>query len=661
VKDTMPKWIEKLVLALMMMPRAQKRFVMLAADTLFIPGALWCAIVLRYGAIEPAVEGTLWLYGAALIASMPVFAKLGLYRAVIRFLGGRALTAVTAGVTTSVLLLVITNDVALKHAVPRSVFVIYWAFALIYVSGSRFLIRALMNYRRAGGSQRVAIYGAGAAGVQLALSLQRSGRFNAIAFIDDSESLHGSIISGMEVFSPAQLATLVTEEDIAVVLLALPTQSRRRRQEILQSLEPLGVLVQTVPDYSDIISGNATVDEIRDVDVNDLLGREIVPPNENLLGACIRGKSVMVSGAGGSIGSELCRQILRQGPSRLVLFEMSEVALYSIERELIQRAKAANRQVEIVALLGNAHHKLRMIEVLHSYGVQTVYHAAAYKHVPIVEQNVVEGIHNNVFGTWNAAEAAVECGVETFVLVSTDKAVNPTNVMGATKRLAEIVLQGIQARGTSTRLCMVRFGNVLESSGSVVPLFREQIRKGGPVTVTHKDVIRYFMTIPEASQLVLQAGSMAKGGDVFVLDMGKPVRIQDLAKRMIGLMGLTVRDEKHAEGDIEIVYTGLRPAEKLYEELLIGTNVAGTEHPMIMRATEHHLPWPVVAQILDELQQVIESFDCVRVRDLLMQAVEEYRPHQDMQDLVWSRKRYVQDSEQGKVTAISMHRSKHSH
>jgi FlaA1/EpsC-like NDP-sugar epimerase len=446
---------------------------------------------------------------------------------------------------------------------------------------------------------------------------------------------------------------------VGTVLLALPTQSRRRRQEILKSLEPLGVLVQTVPDYSDIVAGNATVADVRDVDANDLLGRDAVPPNEKLLDACIRNKVVMVSGAGGSIGSELCRQILRLDPARLVLFEMSEVALYNIDKELRLLNRRLGVDVEIVALLGNAHHKQRVREVMQAYGVQTVYHAAAYKHVPIVEQNIVEGIHNNVFSTWYAAEAAVECGVETFVLISTDKAVNPTNVMGTTKRFAEIVLQGLHSRGSSTKLCMVRFGNVLESSGSVVPLFREQIRNGGPVTVTHKDVIRYFMTIPEASQLVLQAGSMAKGGDVFVLDMGKPVRIEDLARRMISLMGLTVRDEANPDGDIEIVYTGLRPAEKLFEELLIGTNVSGTDHPMIMRATEHHLPWPTVAQVLDELLQAIDSFDCNRARELLMQTVVEYRPNEDVQDLVWKRKRYVAEAEHGKVTALAAHRAKY--
>src|SRR4029077_11833071 len=353
--------------------------------------------------------------------------------------------------------------------------------------------------------------------------------------------------------------------------------------------------------------------------------RDAVPPNPRLFGSCIRGKCVLVTGAGGSIGSELCRQILRLSPSRLVLFEMSELALYTIERELEELAIRERLSVEVIPLLGNAHHRHRVREVLGAFSVQTVYHAAAYKHVPIVEHNVIEGVHNNVISTWYTAEAAIETGVETFVLISTDKAVNPANVMGATKRLAELVLQALQERSSSTRFCMVRFGNVLASSGSVVPLFQEQIRRGGPVTVTHPDVIRYFMTIPEAAQLVIQAGSMAQGGDVFVLDMGRPVRIDDLARRMVNLMGLTVRDAHNPDGDIEIEYTGLRTAEKLFEELLIGTNVTGTDHPMIMRAIEHRLSWPKMEQVLNDLLVALASFDCRRAVGLLAESVAEYR------------------------------------
>ena len=378
-------------------------------------------------------------------------------------------------------------------------------------------------------------------------------------FIDDNRSLHGRMVNGIKVYPPEDLATLIKDRNIDRVLLALPSLTRRRRREILSSLEPLGVHVQTVPEFEQLVTGQANVEDIREVDVCDLLGRDSVPPKAGLFEACIRDHVVMVTGAGGSIGSELCRQIIGLGPKRLVLFEMSELALYNIERELRTFAEQNSLHVELVGLIGNGYHKQRMREIFLAYRVETVYHAAAYKHVPIVEQNVIDGIYNNVIATWNTAEAAHETEVETFVLVSTDKAVNPTNVMGATKRFSEMVLQALHRRGTKTRFCMVRFGNVLASSGSVVPLFNEQIKAGGPVTVTHPEVIRYFMTIPEAAQLVIQAGSMAEGGEVFVLDMGKPVRICDLARRMIHLMGMTVRDEQHPDGDIEIAYTGLRP------------------------------------------------------------------------------------------------------
>jgi FlaA1/EpsC-like NDP-sugar epimerase len=369
----------------------------------------------------------------------------------------------------------------------------------------------------------------------------------------------------------------------------------------------------------------------------------------------------MVTGAGGSIGSELCRQIVRLRPRRLVLFEMSEVALYAIDRELRLLIERDRLDLELASILGNAHHKYRVREVIHAYGVQTVYHSAAYKHVPIVEQNVIEGIHNNVISTWYTAEAALECGVETFVLISTDKAVNPTNVMGATKRLAEMVLQGLHHRGGRTKFCLVRFGNVLESSGSVVPLFREQIRLGGPVTVTHRDVIRYFMTIPEAAQLVLQAGAMAQGGDVFVLDMGKPIRIADLARRMISLSGLTVRDEANPDGDIEIQFTGLRPAEKLFEELLIGTNVSGTEHPMIMRAMEHSLSWEAMQALLHDLLVAMEQFDVRAARQLLLYGVQEYRPSTDLADQVFCRRENEKKLSQPKVTSLQARREAGKH
>lgn len=423
----------------------------------------------------------------------------------------------------------------------------------------------------------------------------------------------------------------------------------------------MGLHVQSIPRLDDIVSGRAEVHDIQEVDLGDVLGRDQVPPNAALLDACIRGKSVLVTGAGGSIGSELCRQIVRLMPRRLVLLEMSEAALYQLEREL--RAMMVRERltgVELNAVLGKASYKPRLREVMLAFGTETIYHAAAYKHVPIVEENVIEGVYNNVFSTWYTAEVARETGVKTFVLISTDKAVNPTNVMGASKRLAEIVLQAMQTQTTGTRFCMVRFGNVLGSSGSVVPLFEEQIRAGGPVTVTHPEALRYFMTIPEAAQLVLQAGSMATGGDVFVLDMGQLVRIEDLARRMIGLLGLTVRDQANPDGDIEIRYTGLRPGEKLFEELLIGDNVTKTGHPMIMRALEPCPGWDEVSRLLAELNDTVNRPDCIRLLELLQRGVVEYRRQPVLHDVVWNHRPREAAATQlvgdGKVAVLAEHR-----
>jgi FlaA1/EpsC-like NDP-sugar epimerase len=634
--------------------RPAKRLIMLTADGIMIPLALATAIWLKLGPAFHGIGTSPWLYIAALAVSIPIFARLGLYRAVVRFLGSRASTAVFTGVTASVLMLALINELLLEKALPLAALAIYWALALLYVGGSRLLARQLL-IQRPRESERVAIFGAGEAGARLAASLFAGRDFLPVGFIDDNRALWGSVIHGVEVYAPGQLPDLVETFSVRRVLLAMPSVNHRRRREILASLEPLGVHVQTVPDIGDIVVGQARVEDIRDVDASDLLGREPVAPNLKLFDACIRNKVVMVTGAGGSIGAELCRQIARLGPRRILLFEMSELALYNIDRELRHIAAAEDRELEITALLGSVHHKYRVREIIQSYGVQTVYHAAAYKHVPIVEENIIEGIHNNVIGTWYTAEAAHECGVESFVLISTDKAVNPTNVMGATKRLAEMVLQGLQQRGSRTRFCMVRFGNVLESSGSVVPLFREQIHRGGPVTVTHPDVIRYFMTIPEASQLVLQAGAMAHGGDLFVLNMGKPVRITELARRMISLSGLTVRDEANPDGDIEIRFTGLRPAEKLFEELLIGNNVTGTEHPMILRAIEESLEWPQIHEILQQLIIAMGQFDVREARDILMRGVREYRPSGDIADLVW-RWREAHRAAEGKVTNLQARR-----
>lgn len=645
--------------AILALPRQQKRLIMLLADAVAIPLSLWVALILKFDRLDPFLERTAAYFLVALSASLVVFSMLGLYRAVIRFMGPSSMLTVVAGVTLSVAVVIVFDRLLISNSeIPLSAFGIFWCIALLYAVGSRFFVRYLfsrtLNRKSA---TRVAIYGAGDAGARLSSVLMGGPDFEPVAFIDDKKSMQGSSINGLTVFGSDVLPQLVREQQIDRILLAMPSASRRRRREILTALEPLGVHVQSLPYLTDLIAGKARIDELQDVEVSDLLGRDPVPPNPRLFGSCIRGKCVLVTGAGGSIGSELCRQILRLSPTRLVLFEMSEIALYTIERELNEIAARDRLSVDVVPLLGNAHHRQRVREVLSAYGVQTIYHAAAYKHVPIVEHNVVEGVHNNVISTWYTAEAAIETGVETFVLISTDKAVNPANVMGATKRLAELVLQGLQERTTNTRFCMVRFGNVLASSGSVVPLFQEQIRRGGPVTVTHPDVIRYFMTIPEAAQLVIQAGSMAKGGDVFVLDMGRPVRIDDLARRMISLMGLTVRDADNPDGDIEIEYTGLRTAEKLFEELLIGTNVTGTDHPMILRAMEHRLPWMRMQQILNDLLVALASFDCHRALGILAESVAEYNGHSaEIRDHVWMRKHAVAHASDTKIADFAAKR-----
>jgi FlaA1/EpsC-like NDP-sugar epimerase len=637
------------------LPRRLKRLISVCTDCVMIPLALWTTISLKEGRPESSLSD--WpAFLVVLAVSIPIFVRAGLYRAVIRFLGHKAIFAVALSVALSALILGAAGMLFQIPVLSWSVAAIYSFVALLYVAGSRFVVRYYLLRRYLMPTvARVAIYGAGEAGAHLSNFLLTTRAFDPVIFIDDNKGLRGRFVNGIKVQLPEHLPSLIKAHGIDRILLAVPSLTRRRRREILNQLEPLGVHVQTVPDIEQLVTGNANLADLREVDVADLLGRDAVPPKDGLFDACIRDRVVMVTGAGGSIGSELCRQIIGLNPRRLILFEMSELALYNIERELRGLAEKNKLHLELIGLIGNSHDRFRLRDIFTAYRVQTVYHAAAYKHVPIVEQNVVEGIKNNVIATWYAAEAAHDADVETFVLVSTDKAVNPTNVMGATKRFAEIVLQGLQRRGSKTRFCMVRFGNVLASSGSVVPLFNEQINAGGPVTVTHPEVIRYFMTIPEAAQLVIQAGSMAEGGDVFVLDMGKPVRIGDLARRMIHLAGLTVRDEKNPEGDIEISYTGLRPAEKLYEELLIGNNVTGTEHPMILRAIEHSLPWDRVQELLNEVMAAMSRFDCQRTLQLLSDVVAEYTPAPQPHDLVWARQSTMNVDDR-KVTSLKPRR-----
>ena len=610
------------------LPRRYKQAISFAADFGLLLLAFWSAIALRFETFMPEVAPYAWQMVAAPLLAIPIFIRLGLYRAVIRFMEDRVVFVVAGGVTLSVVLL--AAGLALTHApnVSRGLLAIYWLLAIVYVGATRFLARSwfLRAERGADARKRVAIYGAGSAGTQLAYALRAGREYQPVVFFDDNLAVQKTEVAGLRVYAADELAAVLAAKQIDELLLAIPSASRARRAEIIDSLEGLHCKVKMVPGMADIVCGNVAVDAIREVEIEDLLGRDSVTPDAALLARCITGKVVLVSGAGGSIGSELCRQIVRLQPSRLVLMELSEFALYSIEQELAGLCARGNLRVELVPVLGSVIHQHRNEMVMKSFGVQTVYHAAAYKHVPLVEHNPIEGIRNNAFGTRYMAEAALAAAVETFVLISTDKAVRPTNVMGASKRLSELVLQALARRGEATRFCMVRFGNVLDSSGSVVPLFRSQIAAGGPITLTHADIRRYFMTIPEAAQLVIQAGSMGQGGEVYVLDMGKAVKIVDLARRMVHLSGLELRDEAHPDGDIAIDVVGLRPGEKLYEELLIGDNVEGTSHPLIMRAYEHEVPWAVLVERLAQIDVACKTFDYEKVLALLGVLVQEYAP-----------------------------------
>ena len=638
MRNSARQGIESLRKLLISLPRPTKSIVVVTTDLVgFCACGFLACWLLSSGQFN--ASQAMSIVGAAVFASAVIAWWQDLYRAVVRYMGVDLLVASAVTATGAALVggVVYSLDTSAAMAVRWSI--AYWALANIYICSSRYFARLFLVTTPAKSTrEKVIIYGAGAAGAQLAISLQGADEFVPVAMFDDDPILYGKMIKGLMVYPTSEVEAVTERTGATRVLLAIPAAGHRKRRRVLERLSEFPLHVQTVPDIKDIISGRARVDDIRDVDVKDLLGRDPVPPIPELFDACIKGKNVMVTGAGGSIGSELCRQILNLSPERLVLFDLSEPALYGIDKKLRKIARKQNSACEIVTLLGSVHHENRIREVMKAFGIQTVYHAAAYKHVPIVEQNLFEGIHNNVFGAFHTVRAAIDAGVESFVLVSTDKAVNPTSVMGATKRFAELVLQAYNTREHNTRMCMVRFGNVLESSGSVVPLFREQIRAGGPVTVTHRDIIRYFMTIPEAAQLVIQAGSMARGGDVFVLDMGKPVRIHDLAHRMINLMGLTVRDEANPDGDIEIQYIGLRPAEKLYEELLIGANVTGTEHPRILRADEEFLSFDALSRLLDELNTASLALDYDTARNILLSAVKEYEPPNGIDDLVWLKK-----------------------
>ena len=659
---------EKLRHRLVALPRRYKRLIQIAMDVVLVWASLWLAFVVRLGDVEGVepLDGHMWLFIVAPAIAIPLFVRFGMYRAVMRYFGNDALITIAKAVSISALLLALAVYwyQGAPKLIPRSMVLNYWLLTLLSLGGLRLLLRqyfmgdwysSSQPFKFTGkddGMPKVAIYGAGAAGNQLVAALRLGRGMRAVAFIDDDPGIANRVIAGLRVYSAEHIQQMIDDTGANEILLAIPSAARARRRDVLEFLESYPLHVRSVPGFMDLASGRVTVDDVQEVDIADLLGRDAVPPQQALFERCIRDQVVMVTGAGGSIGSELCRQIVATGPTTLLLFEHSEFSLYRIHSELEQRIRRESLPVRLVPILGTIRDSQRLLDVMRSWAVNTVYHAAAYKHVPMVEHNIAEGVLNNVLGSTYTAQVAVRAGVEHFVLISTDKAVRPTNVMGSTKRLAEMVLQALSRESRpvlfgdkegvhqvkKTRFTMVRFGNVLGSSGSVIPLFHEQIRRGGPVTVTHPNITRYFMTIPEAAQLVIQAGAMGQGGDVFVLDMGHPVKIAELAEKMIHLSGLSVRSERNPYGDIAIEFSGLRPGEKLYEELLIGDDVIATEHPMIMRANEDHLPWEDFKAVLGELLQAVEQDDYDRVRQLLRQTVSGYAPEGEIVDWIHLRR-----------------------
>ncbi|WP_391088896.1 polysaccharide biosynthesis protein [Vibrio sp. NH-UV-68] len=620
--------------------RFYKRLISVLVDSVFIVGSFYIAYWTRIGSFT-AIDSIAvkYIILGTLVITIAAFTKLGLYRAVLRYLTFHALAVVSVGTTISAVSVAVLAFY-FDAPVPRSVPIIYGAFLCLLCGGSRLVVRVLVAQANSKGSKRVLIYGAGAAGRQLALAMRNSETHKVVGFIDQDKTLENTMILGLNVCDINKAGKLIDKHNVSQILLAVPSASRARRKEILELLVPLSTEVLTVPDMQDIVEGKANIDELKDVAIEDLLGRDPVLSQQSLMESNIKNKVVMVTGAGGSIGSELCRQIILQEPEVLVLFELSEFGLYQVDHELSMIARGKNLLVKVIPLLGSVQNRNRLVTAMRTFSVDTVYHAAAFKHVPLVEYNVVEGIRNNVFGTYYTAKAAIDVGVESFVLISTDKAVRPTNVMGATKRMAELALQALSeeenSRDNGTRFSMVRFGNVLGSSGSVIPLFKKQIAHGGPVTVTHKDIIRYFMTIPEAAQLVIQAGAMSKGGDVFVLDMGEPVRITDLAENLIKLSGLEVKNDEHPYGDIEIQFSGLRPGEKLYEELLIGERVDTTVHSRIMTAQENFLPIVEYDELLDRLDIACNNIQHEEIRKILLEAPTGFQPTDGISDLVWN-------------------------
>ena len=606
--------------------RRRKQAIAVLADVIMLPVALWSAFVLRLGDVSPNLTEFWPAYVVCVCVAIPIFGRLGLYRQVIRYMGNHAMLVVMAGCTVAALAVAIfpflLNPYLGITGFPRTAPAIFWGLALLYVSGTRFAVREYIQRRQRNlNREAVIIFGAGAKGVELSRLLNQQGQYQAIAFLDNDSKLQRSSIDGIYVYSPDALAQLLKDNVVSQIFVAVGNEAQKRRK-IIDHLAQFSVRVRLIPDIAELVGGRLSLANVRDVRIEDLLGRHEVEPMPRLLQQSVMYKTVLVTGAGGSIGSELCRQIVRQRPQLLVLLDQSEFGLYQIQRELVAIGEREGDLCPVISVLGSVTDPRLLNRTFSRFKVDTIYHAAAYKHVSLVENNVIQGLKNNAFGTLYCAEAAMACGVGQFILISTDKAVRTTSVMGASKRIAEMVLQAVQEESESTQFSMVRFGNVLGSSGSVVPLFAEQIESGGPVTVTHPDVTRYFMSIPEAAQLVLQAASMAQGGDVFLLDMGEPVKILDLARRMIHLKGFSIKDESSPHGEIEIHYTGLKPGEKLHEELLVSGNVIGTEHRKIMRAQEHYLPWPELRRALSTLEQACDTFDYDAVKGFIEGLVE---------------------------------------
>jgi FlaA1/EpsC-like NDP-sugar epimerase len=609
---------------LLLLSRTKKQLIMMLVDSILIISVLLSSFYIRFGYwFWPEGDLLLIIFCSPIIA-IPVFISFRLYNSVVRYIGFKALSSTIQAITLYAVIWGLLGFMTSTEGIPRAVILINWMLIIIVFGSSRIIARWVFTdgVSLASNKKRnVIIYGAGQTGRQLSHALQLSKEYNHFAYIDDNLAQNGTYINNIPVFSYNKIQSLVESEGVSEVLLALPSISRKKRNEIIEKLRLLPVQVRSLPSVSEFAEGKVKIEDLLEIDVRDLLGREPTKPSKKLLKINITDKVVLVTGAGGSIGSELCRQIVLLRPKQLILFDISESSLYQIELELI---KINVSNVEILSMLGSISDKLRIEGVFNQYGVQTVYHAAAYKHVTLVEFNKAEGVLNNSIGTMIIAKAAIAAKVEIFVLISTDKAVRPTNTMGASKRVAELILQAFAEQYNSTCFTMVRFGNVINSSGSVIPLFKKQIREGGPLTVTHSKVVRYFMTIPEAVELVLQAGAMGQGGDVFVLDMGKPVRIYDLALKMIQLSGLQVLDENNPDGDIEIQYIGLRPGEKLYEELLVGDNVTSTDNNMIMRAHEKMIAWDKLKPMLDDLREASINNELVKVHEVLFQIVPEF-------------------------------------